>query len=137
MPRPPAPKLALAESDRKQLLEFRSHRSAPQGILLRINIVLGAAEGTANHALARRLSTSVPTVVLWRRRYEKGGITAVVEDRPRSGRPKRITSVQEQAIVDATIKTTPEDATHWSVRAMAASQKVSPATLQRIWKKHK
>jgi len=36
--------------------------------------------------------------------------------------------------VNATVNTTPKDATHWSVRAMAASQKVSPATVQRIWK---
>ena len=35
------------------------------------------------------------------------------------------------------MKTVPKDATHWSVRAMAASQKVSPATVLRIWKKHK
>ena len=35
------------------------------------------------------------------------------------------------------MKTTPKDATHGSVRALAASQKVSPATVQRIWKKHK
>lgn len=35
------------------------------------------------------------------------------------------------------MKTTPKDATHRSVRAMAANQKVSPATVQRIWKKHK
>src|SRR5437868_15092686 len=35
------------------------------------------------------------------------------------------------------MKTRPKDATHWSVRAMATSQKVSPATVQRIWKKHK
>ena len=44
---------------------------------------------------------------------------------------------KEAAIVEATMKTTPKDATHWSVRTMAASQKVSPATVQRIWKKHK
>ena len=35
------------------------------------------------------------------------------------------------------MKTVPKDATHWSVRAMAASQKVCPATGLRIWKKHK
>ena len=35
------------------------------------------------------------------------------------------------------MKTTPKDATQWSVRAMAAAQKVSSATVQRIWKKHK
>jgi transposase len=39
--------------------------------------------------------------------------------------------------VEATIKTTPKDATQWSVRTMAAAQKVSSATVQRIWKRHK
>jgi DNA-binding MurR/RpiR family transcriptional regulator len=39
--------------------------------------------------------------------------------------------------VEATIRSVPKDATHWSVRCMAASQKVSPATVLRIWKKHK
>jgi transposase len=64
-------------------------------------------------------------------------LAGVLEDRHRSGRPKQIPAEKEAAIVEATIKTTPKDATHWSVRAMAASQKVSPATVQRIWKKHK
>ena len=134
---PAAPKLVLSESEHKQLLAFSRHRSTPRGITARINIVLGAAEGIANHVLARKLSTSLPTVLLWRRRYESGGIAAVVEDRPRSGRPKQISEQREAAIVEATIRTTPRDATHWSVRAMAASQKLSPATVQRIWKKHK
>ena len=137
MPLPPAPKLSLTDSDRKQLLEIGRHRSTPRGIVLRVDIVLGAAEGIANHVLVRNLATSLPTVLLWRRRFDSGGLAAVLEDRPRSGRPKQISAEQEEAIVDATMKTTPKDATHWSVRAMAASQKVSPATVQRIWKKHK
>src|SRR5689334_546297 len=137
MPLPPAPKLSLTVSDRKRLLEISRHRSTPRGIVLRVAIVLGAAEGIANHVLARNLSTSLPTVLLWRRRFNSDGLAAVLEDRPRSGRPKQISAEQEEAIVNATMKTTPKDATHWSVRAMAASQKVSPATVQRIWKKHK
>jgi len=44
---------------------------------------------------------------------------------------------KETAIVEATMRTTPKDATRWSCRTMAAVQKVSPATVQRIWKKHK
>lgn len=39
--------------------------------------------------------------------------------------------------MEATMKTTPKDATQWSVRAMAAAQKVSSATVQRVWGKHK
>jgi transposase len=137
MPLPPAPQLTLTESERKQLQAVSRHRGTPRGILLRVNIVLGAAEGIANHALARKLSTSVPTVLLWRQRYETGGLAAVLEDRPRSGRPRQISAEKEAAIVEATIQTTPKEATHWSVRSMAATQKVSPATVQRIWKKHR
>lgn len=137
MPLPPAVALALSEVERKRLVSFGRHRSCPRGIVLRINIILGAAEGVANRVLARKLSTSVPTVLLWRKRFESEGIAGILEDHPRSGRPKRISAEREAAIVDATMKTTPKDATQWSVRAMAAAQKVSPATVQRIWKKHK
>src|SRR6201997_197783 len=108
MPLPPAPKLSLTVSDRMQLLEI-SRRSTPRGIVLRVDIVLGAAEGIANHVLARNLSTSLPTVLLWRRRFNSGGLAAVLGDRPRSGRPKQISAEQEEAIVDATIKNTPKD----------------------------
>jgi len=137
MPLPPAPRLLLADSDRKQLVTLSRQRNIPRGILLRVNIVLGAAEGLANHLLARDLSTSLPTVLSWRKRYEREGLAGLFTDRPRSGRPKQISEKREAAIVEATIKTIPRDATHWSVRTMAASQKVSSATVQRIWKKHK
>jgi transposase len=137
VPLPAAPKLILSESERKQLLVFSRHRGTPKGILLRVNIILGASEGIANHVLARNLETSLPTVLLWRRRFKSDGLAGILEDRPRSGRPKEIPEERETSIVQATIHTTPKDATHWSIRSMAASQKVSPATVQRIWKKHK
>ena len=137
MPLPPAVGLALDNADRKELMAIRQHRSAPRGLVLRINIILGAAEGLANRVLARKLSTSVPTVLLWRKRYESDGIRGILEDRPRPGRPKRISEEREAAIVEATMKTTPKDATQWSVRTMAAAQKVSSATVQRIWRRHK
>jgi transposase len=137
MPLPPADRLCLNDTDRKQLMALGHHRGSPRGIVLRINIVLGAGEGLANRVLARKLCTSVPTVLLWRKRFESDGIAGILEDRPRSGRPKRISAEREAAIVEATMKTTPKDSTHWSVRAMAAAQKVSSATVQRVWKKHK
>src|SRR5258706_13179294 len=134
MPLPPAVGLALDNADRKELMAIRQHRSAPSGLVLRINIILGAAEGLANRVLARKLSTSVPTVLLWRKRYESDGIRGILEDRPRPGRPKRISEERESAIVEATIKTTPKDATQWSVRTMAGGQKGRSPTGERIWK---
>src|SRR4051794_6660571 len=137
MPLPPASPLVLREADRKELLALSRQRSLPQGILLRVKILLGAAEGRANHQLARELSTTVTTVLLWRKRFEEAGLAGLFIDKPRSGRPKQILADKEAAIVEATMKTVPRDATHWSVRTMATRQKVSPATVLRIWKKHK
>ena len=104
--------------------------------MLRVNIVLGAAEGRSNSGLARDLATSVPTVLLWRRRFAAEGVIGLLEDRPRPGRPKQISEEQEAAIVEATLRTQPKQSTHWSVRSMARSHKVSPATVQRIWRRH-
>jgi transposase len=128
--------LKLGTADRNELLAILQHRSTPQSIVLRIKIVLGAADGHANHALARELSTSLPTVLLWRRRYEAEGIVRLLDDHPRSGRPKTISPDQEAAIVEATLRTQPPDATHWSVRTMAVAHQVSPATVHRIWRRH-
>jgi hypothetical protein len=126
MPPPSAAALRLSDAERKQLKAISLQRISPRGIVLRINIVLGAADGTANRVLARKFSTSVPTVLLWRKRYESDGLRGILEDLPRSGRPSRLPRKEK-----------PQDATHWSIRAMAAAQKVSAATVQRIWNKHK
>src|SRR4051812_39414461 len=134
---PGAARLVLSEGDKKQLMRIGCQRSTPRGIVLRVEIVRAAAEGMANRAIARKLLTSLPTVRLRRKRYEAEGLAGIREDKPRSGRPKEISAEREAAIVEATLKTRPKDATQWSVRTMAEVQKVSPATVYRVWTKHK
>jgi transposase len=136
MPRAAAPPLPLTQREREELLRVSKLRSTPQSIALRVRIVLSAAEGIANKLLARQLSTTLPTVLLWRSRYQAEGLAGILEDRPRSGRPKEISAEQEAVLVETTLHSTPRHATHWSVRSMAKTQGVSSATVQRIWKKH-
>lgn len=136
MPHAPAAPLEITDRDRRKLSEMIALRSAPQGVVLRAKIVLGAAQGMANKALARQLGTSLPTVLLWRRRFQSDGLAGILEDRPRSGRPKQILPEQEAAVVEKTLRTSPRHATHWSVRLMAREVGLSPATVQRIWKRH-
>ena len=75
-------------------------------------------------------------MLLWRRRYELKRLEGILQDQPRSGRPRQIPDETIASIVDATMKTKPKDATHWSVRSMAKHQPVSAATVYRIWQKH-
>src|SRR5437899_12024920 len=80
----------------------------------------------------------------WRHDVETGACVAsppgrsrvvggLLKDAPRPGRRKRIRPEKVEAIVNATLHTTPRDATHWSVRSLAQAQRVSPATVHRIW----
>src|ERR1700749_5040837 len=101
MPLPAAKALMINEAELRELASLAEHRSTPRGIVLRIRIILDASTGLANREIARRNSTSVPTVLLWRKRWDDEGMTGILKDRPRSGRPKGITPEQEEAIVKA------------------------------------
>jgi transposase len=128
--------LPISEEQRETLQTWIAAGNSPQKVVFRSRIVLAAASGASNRAIARELKTSRPTVILWRNRFMQGGPTALIEDAPGRGRPKRISAAKIKKIVEATLQTTPKAATHWSVRTMAKTQGVSPATVQRIWDAH-
>jgi len=132
----PAPALRVSREDRQWLEALIRSGQTPQRVALRARMVLGAAEGRANHALAKELGISRPTLLRWRQRYVEAGVTGLLKDAPRPGRNKRIRADKVEAIVNATLHTKPADATHWSVRTLAKRQRVSPATVHRIWQAH-
>ena len=132
----PASVLKVGGKDRELLLRLVRARDTAQKVALRAKIVLGAADGQSNNALAKTLGVSRPTVILWRERYVKRGVAGLLKDAPRPGRRRQVSDAKVEAIVKATLHTRPKDATHWSVRSMAKAQGVSPATVQRIWHAH-
>jgi transposase len=111
-------------------------RNTAQKVVLRARIILGASTGCSNHQLAKRLGSTRPTVLLWRKRYGEAGLAGLLQDAPRPGRRCRIGARKVEAIVNATLHTTPPDATHWSSRRMARAQGISEATVRRIWRAH-
>ena len=129
--------LRLSARERELLEGFARAGSTPQKIGLRVRIVLRSADGVANHRLASELGTSRPTVLRWRQRFEQAGLEGLLEDAPRPGRKRRLTPEKEEAIVNATLYSKPPGATHWSVRTLAQAQRVSPATVHRVWKAHR
>ena len=111
-------------------------RTTPQRVVERANIVLCSAEGRSGSAICREVGVSRPTVTQWLDRYEAGGGEELLEDRPRSGRPRKITPDDEAEIVRKTLEEKPADATHWSCRLMAKEVGVHPTTISRIWRAH-
>ena len=122
----PAQKMPLRAAERAGLEALVRSGKTPQRVVTRARIVLASADGTAINAIAHELSVSRPTVYLWRDRFRQAGIVGLLKDAPRPGRRRAVSSDKIQAVVDATLHTTPPDATHWSVRTMARAQEVSP-----------
>ena len=128
--------LSVSRPDRELLTGLVRGGKTPQRVALRARVVLGAAAGESNNRLAKELGISRPTVLLWRSRYVQAGVSGLLQDAPRPGRRRRIGAGRIEAIVNATLHSRPPDATQWSVRTMARAQRVSPATVQRIWQAH-
>jgi len=60
---------------------------------------------------------------------------AGLRSRARSGRPRRISSAKELAVVNATLRK-PRAATHWSARRLANRVGLSHVSVHRIWRKY-
>ena len=132
----PAEKLVLDAADRRLLETWTRAHNAPQSVAMRCHVILLAADGRANHAIANAVGVSRPTVLLWRKRFAAEGPRALVEMAPGRGRRRTITAAKVKRIVMATTQTTPPAATQWSCRTLARAQGVSSSTVQRIWDAH-
>jgi transposase len=102
------------------------------GLAQRARIVLLAAEGMSNTEVAERVGVSRPTVISWRSRYDRRGITGLL-DEPRPGRPR---SIDHGRIITETLKPPPKKlgVTHWSSRLLAARLGVANSTVARAWR---
>jgi transposase len=130
------PALALQEGDEQQLRQWTAAFGTPQQVSLRSRIVLAAAAGQSDSAIARDLAVNRNTVILWRGRFLQEGLDGLWEVAPGRGRKPTYGPEKIQAIVDATLGTKPTGMTQWSCRLMAVSQNVSKSTINNIWQSH-
>ena len=130
------PPLTLNSSQHQQVRQWLSAHGTPQQVALRCRIVLAAAEGQAESAIARELGTNRKTVTLWRARFAEAGLETLWEVAPGRGRKATYGPEKIKAIVDATLQTRPAGMTHWSCRQMAKTQGVSKSTVSNIWRSH-
>jgi transposase len=124
--------LAIKPEDRKELNRIVSMGTTEQRHALRARIVLGAADGQSNNALAKDLKISRPAVIEWRNRFAEGGLQALYEDRTRGKGFQPLTRAKEAEVIAKT-QTAPQNMTHWSCRKMAKMCGISKASVQRVW----
>ncbi len=126
--------LPMTEDERELLESWIRAKTAPQRVVFRAQICLFAADGLPATEIAERLKTSRPTVLLWRKRFQEQGPEGLTKDAPRGPSSRKLDPEVREAIVQATLNSTPLDAPHWTTRTLAKALGVSNATVARIWK---
>ncbi|MFF1473711.1 IS630 family transposase [Streptomyces mirabilis] len=87
--------------------------------VLRARIVLAAADGDSNGAIARDLDVHVNTVRKWRGRFAARGLDGL-KDTARAGRPRTYDAQVRVAIVAAATSAPPHPEVTWTHRTIAA-----------------
>ena len=139
--RKPRP-LTIAADDLPVLQAVARSRHLPWFQVQHARIVLAVAAGELVHAVASRMECDRATV--WRlcRRYEQGGLTRLLWDEPRLGRPQEISPVQRAQIVELACLEPIAGGlhiTHWTSQDLARQavadgliESISPRTVRQI-----
>lgn len=132
MPRP-RKTLSVSPEDRAVLEGHLRRRTTPRRVLERAQVVLLFADGVAGPEIAEKTGLSARTIFEWARRFERDGL-AGLDDRPRSGRPRKMSPSMARQILDLTIHRIPKESTHWSLRLMGKEVGVSQHQVAEVWK---
>lgn len=120
-------RIRVPPEDREWLEKLVRDRNTPQKVVWRARIVLLAGEGTKAGVIARRVGKSVLTVRRWRRRYAAKGVDGLLRDATRPPGRKPLSARKIKQVVYLTFNEKPPNATHWSLRTMAARVGIAAA----------
>jgi transposase len=129
-------RIALGATERERLERLVRDRNTPQKVVWRARIVMAAADGLNAGEIASAVGKSVLTVRRWRRRYMAKGVDGLLKDATRPPRRAPLGAEKIKQVVEMTLHERPPNATHWSLRTMAAAVDLSYSSVQRIWRAH-
>ena len=131
MARGKAVAIDLTETERGELDALRRRHGTAQALALRARIVLLAAAGLSNSAIAEGLGIDKHTAGKWRNRFAAARLDGL-HDEP-AGAPRQIGDDAIAETIRMTLESRPAGATHGSLRAMARATGYAPSTIHRIW----
>jgi len=133
--RKPDDVILLTEAERERLEGITRTPNASYRITQRAYIILLAAEGIANKAIARKVGVSRATVVLWRKRYVRSRIKGLQDIPGRGTKPKYDKGVEYRILTMLNVHP-PRGYDRWTGNLLAqALGDVSPHQIWRILRK--
>jgi transposase len=127
----------LSADDDRRLRILSKRKRVEARVQMRARIVLLAADGMLDKDIAQQLDTDRRVAARWRARFLAAGVDGLLQDATRPGRPRTARKAANvERVVRITLEETPEGATHWSTRRLAAHLNTSASAVARIWRAH-
>lgn len=120
----------------RELLTLSKGRRVEARVQQRASAILLAARGWQNKDIAEEVKLDRRQVALWRRRFIEGGVQALLQDAPRSGRASSVSAAVEWHILRTTLDEQPAPGSGWSTRSLATHLDLSASTVRRVWQRH-
>jgi transposase len=128
--------ITLNEKERGALETLRRGKKVAVRLAQRAAVVLLAASGEENIAIATQLGMTRQKAARWRERYARLGLAGIARDAPRPGRLPKLTEAARAAVVQKTLHEKPPAATQWTRTTMAKATGLSASMIGRIWRAH-
>ena len=125
--------LNLTDVERDELRTLVRRPRTPRAFADRCKVVLLDEQGLTYAQIGRKIDMREQTVLKWRKRFLADRI-AGLKDKPRPGAKRTITDEKISEVVRMTLEEKPPDATHWSLRSMAAASGISRSSVNLIWR---
>lgn len=136
--------ITLSVEDRKFLEQFVKKGTKKARAIARAKILLFANEGYSNNEISTM--TSVHRQGIWRikKRFSEEGLQFILNEKPRSGQPKKYSNKQKAEIIAMACTKPPKGRERWSLRLLTERMKrrkdfktINRETVRLILKKQK
>jgi transposase len=125
--------LNVTDVEREELRTLVRRPGTPRALADRCRAILLDEQGLSYAQIGGKIDMREQTVLKWRNRFLTDRL-AGLRDLPRPGVARTITDEQIAEVVRKTLEEKPPDATHWSIRSMAAATGISRSSVNKIWR---
>lgn len=126
----------VTASDRTRLEAIIAAPTSAQKHVWRAKIVLMSGEGLGTVAIMEATGKSKPCVWRWQERFMSEGVDGLLRDKSRPPGIAPLDGELVERVVALTLETPRQEATHWTVRAMAKAVGIAASSVVKIWHEH-
>ena len=128
--------IVVTASDRARLDALVAARGSPQKHVWRARIVLLTDDGLGTVAIMTATGKSKTCVWRWQERFMAEGVDGLLRDKTRPPGIAPLAPSLVDRVVALTLEPPGNEATHWTVRAMAKAVGIAASPVVKIWHDH-